>query len=186
MTNSIQQARLNRLFDMYDPSRDNFMTLEDFTDHAYKLAALHGQSSDSPQAGALVDNLKAWWEQMKSVDTDGDGRISRAEFIAWSEGTTAALRQAADTGAPWPLDPWIEALYQTIDADGDNRITLEEYRNWLTAAGIAHDTNVEAAFKGFDKNQDGYLSREEFSNVNRQWWLEFDENLPGAKLLRPG
>jgi len=186
MTDPIQLARLNRLFDMYDANHDGYMTLEDFSDHAYKLAALRGNAIDSPSTLGLVNSIQAWWGQLSQADTDHDGRISREEMVNWAVAAQAGFRQAVEAGAPWPLDPWIEALYQVIDADGDNHITVEEYGNWLRAAGIAHDTNIEAAFQGFDKNRDGYLSRDEFREVSRQWWMIFDTNVPGARWIGPG
>ncbi|MGB8648232.1 MAG: EF-hand domain-containing protein [Anaerolineae bacterium] len=187
MTNPVQQARLNRLFDMYDPTHDGYITLEDFTDHAYKLSAMRGHPHDSPATRELVDSLKAWWDQMLAADSNHDGRISREELVAWAmEMQSGYLQQAVSAGAPWPLDPWIESLYKLIDANGDNHITLQEYRDWLTAAGIAHDMDVEAAFHGFDKNRHGYLSLDEFREVSRQWWMNFDPTTPGHRWIGPG
>ena len=40
-------------------------------------------------------------------------------------------------------------------------------------------------FQTLDKNKDGYLSRDEFAEALRQFWLELDAGVPGHRLLGP-
>ncbi|MDQ1357902.1 MAG: EF-hand domain pair [Acidimicrobiaceae bacterium] len=98
---------------------------------------------------------------------------------------TAGMRQAADEGLPWPFEEWVATLYQVIDADGDGHITKQEYTDWLSALGLAEDTDIDGAFGGFDTNSDGNLSREEFSACYHQFWSDFDPSSPGHRWIGP-
>ncbi len=182
MMTDIQKARFERMFHAYDADHDGFMTLENFTDHARKLAATRGEAAGK----ALIANITESWENLaKGADTDHDGRVSKEEFLAFSGVLLGMLQQAADSGAEWPLNSWVKSLYQVIDADGDGRIDPKEYADWIAAIGLAGDTDTSSAFKGFDKNQDGYLSTEEFALANRQFWLSPDASTPGHRLIGP-
>jgi Ca2+-binding EF-hand superfamily protein len=186
MPSEVQQARFERMFKAYDCDRDGFLTLENFVDHAYKLAALRGQSTDTPAFRALIADLEDSWKALAAAaDTNGDGMVSSDEFHAWCEGLSAMLKKSVEDKQPWPLDGWIDKLYAMIDADGDGKITLAEYEQWCQALGILDEMDAEGAFLGFDKNLDGYLSREEFANVSRQFWLSSNPNVPGHRWLGP-
>lgn len=185
MQNSAFQSRIERLFKMYDANHDGSWTLQDFTDHVDKLAVLRGQPPDAPAYQALRQTLEAWWEQMRAVDNDNDGRLSQAEVYAFADGLISMAQQAVASDAPWPLTPWIDSLYGVIDANSDQRITLQEYRDWLDATGISADMDVESAFRGFDKNHDDSLSRDEFIKVSRQFWTNPSPQTPGARWIGP-
>ena len=49
------------------------------------------------------------------------------------------------------------------DTDKDGVLTLDEYK-----AGLKGQDNLEARFKGFDKNGDGKLTREEFVGPSKE------------------
>jgi Ca2+-binding EF-hand superfamily protein len=183
--NDIQKARYDRCFNAYVGS-DGYLSEESFTAHTKTLAELRHQDVDSPAIRALVSELHGWWEQISAAaDTDGDGRISRDEWYAFAEVLTENLRQVTEAGRDWPLEPWIRFLYGVIDANGDGLISKQEYADWLAALGLAADTDIDAAFAGFDKNQDGSLSWEEFAECSRQFWMTFDPSVPGHRWIGP-
>ena len=45
--------------------------------------------------------------------------------------------------------------------------------------------DVESAFAGFDTNQDGHMSRDEFADVTRDYWTNFDASIPAHRWLGP-
>lgn len=126
--------------------------------------AAFAQSADSaaPVAGARPS---AFDHMLKKMDTDGDGKISSAEFQA-----AAAARFAA------------------IDTQGANRITAEQIANSKLArersekfaeravkkigsdGAITKDQYLAAAqarFAKFDKNGDGYVTPDEMPAGHR-------------------
>ena len=183
--NDIQLARYDRVFDGYAKGGPH-LTRECFTNHTRALAGLRGQAPDSPAVAALEDELGSTWDQLAAIaDTDHDGRISRDEWRAAAQGITASLEEALAAGVPWPFEEWVDLLYRVIDADDDGRITQQEYGDWLAALDLAADTDIEAAFRGFDKNEDGFLSVEEFRESYHQFWTEFVPTVPGHRWIGP-
>lgn len=183
---TIQQARYDRVFDAYE-GPDGHLSWASFSAHIDVLAGRRNLGSDSPEATALRDGLQFWWDNLAAAaDSDHDGRVSREEWRTFCAGMTDVVRQTAAAGEAFPLDGWIQALYAIIDEDGDGRITREEYAGWLEALGLAADTDIDAAFAGFDKNEDGWLSWEEFSKASQQYWSDFENlDLPGARWIGP-
>lgn len=176
-TTDVQEFRLERLFQAYK-DEDGYITFASYTAHVAELAKLRGQSPDEPHYRALMDSLRPYWDAVTSVaDTDSDGRISRAEWYKWAQGMVTFLAEAAASDQPWPLDPWVENLIAVIDGDGDGLITVDEYRNWLDVLHLSDGMDVEGVFASFDTNNDGYLSREEFSALTRDYWTNFDPGI---------
>lgn len=96
---------------------------------AVALATFAGAATAQQPARAAAHAQRA--------DTDGDGRISQAEFVA--------RRVARLTAA---------------DANGDGTVTREELR----ARAMAHRAQrAETRFTRLDTNGDGAISREEFT-----------------------
>ncbi|MGV9270208.1 EF-hand domain-containing protein [Kitasatospora sp. NPDC003701] len=101
------------------------------------------------------------------LDADGDGVISRDEYLARVD------RAAAATGRGG-LDPLVEAareahreVFGRMDADGDGRVSLAEYSGWA-----GHDAFEEfcrpalgSLFDLADADGDGRLGREEFTRL---------------------
>jgi Ca2+-binding EF-hand superfamily protein len=186
MSTDILRERYGRLFNAYDANRDGYIAGEDMSAYAHKLAATRGYAPDAPAMKDLLDELESEWQMVATAaDTDHDGRVNRDEFVGFAEAMRATLQYAVNANAPWPLDPWVNRLHKVLDSDGDGRITLEEYRECMTAVGIAGEMDVEGAFNGFDKSEDGYLSRDEFAEVSRQFWLDANPDTPGHRLVGP-
>ena len=182
----VQQARYDRVFDAYQgPEGD--LTWESFSAHIGALATLRGQAPDSEAVVTMREGLRVLWDQLlMAADSDHDGRVSRAEWRGFCVGITEVVRQTAAAGGEYPLTSWIRALYALIDADGDGRITQEEYANWLSVLGLADDTDIPAAFAGFDTDANGTLSWEEFATASQQYWSDFEDmSLPGARWIGP-
>lgn len=119
------------------------------------LAALPALAADDHDAGGKV----------KLFDTDGDGRISRAEFIAGKQDMTQRLdanrdgvitpTESSAAARPekkhwWSRSDKREGNVNGADANGDGQVTSEE--------AAAHAGQM---FSGLDTNADGYLTESE-------------------------
>ena len=184
--NEIQEARYDRVFQAYE-GPDGDLTWESFSAHIDTLAEQRGLEPHSPPATEMREGLRVWWDRLAAAaDANHDGRVSRDEWRDYCVMITGVVRQTAAAGGEYPLTGWIRALYGLIDANGDGHITQDEYANWLSALGLAADTDVDRAFAGFDLNHDGDLSWEEFSAASQQYWSDFDDlTLPGHRWIGP-
>ena len=81
-------------------------------------------------------------DYLRRFDTDGDGRVSQAEYLAY-----------------------MSAGFQRMDADGNGRIEGDELPGGRGRA-ISLDSyraNLRRQFQRLDRNRDGYLSARELT-----------------------
>ncbi|MFJ2264533.1 EF-hand domain-containing protein [Streptomyces sp. NPDC087844] len=84
-------------------------------------------------------------------------------------------------GAGTELRARVEALLAAGDPDGDGRISPEEHRH-LVETWNGRSVNMAGVFESLDLSGDGYLGREEFALLWRQFWISDDPGEPGNLL----
>ena len=104
-------------------------------------------------------------QHFKKMDTNGDGKISRAEHAAGAkqmftecdankDGVVTAAEMDAAMALrgenPGKTDKTSAEKIQVIDQNGDGKLTLAE-----------HEAGTEKMFAQMDKDGDGFLSKEE-------------------------
>ena len=104
------------------------------------------------------------------ADKDGDGKLSKEEFIACFAGYVsgvvagpstlrARLRQSDQMSAAN-----IESTFATFDANKDGVITRDEYLSGLKQLGVEHTVeDATCLFNTIDLDHDGHLDLHEFS-----------------------
>jgi len=89
---------------------------------------------------AKLQELK---DHFKSIDKDDDDRISKEDWYN-------ALHK---TGAKVTMED-VEKMFTELDKDFDGKLSWKEF--------IGEETSIEIAFKLFDENKDGSISKGEF------------------------
>ncbi|MEV2258592.1 oxygenase MpaB family protein [Streptomyces anulatus] len=98
---------------------------------------------DEPEETRLYDAFAAWWRELQTaLDTDGDGRVSAAEYAA-----------AVPSLAGPALIRVAEVLFDATDKDGSGTIDADEYRTLFRTAfhrdlATTNDTFGRSAFVG--------------------------------------
>jgi Ca2+-binding EF-hand superfamily protein len=135
--------------------------------YAFAIAALlgsHAMAGDSPRSDAPRDTLRA--------DTDGDGRVSRAEaeaasskkstewfdkldankdgYVTQDEISQAKATRRADMKARF------DERFQEADANSDGQLSLDEVQ--------ARMPRLADRFTALDKDKNGMLSRDELEH----------------------
>ncbi|WP_137928147.1 EF-hand domain-containing protein [Cupriavidus sp. 2SB] len=104
----------------------------------------HRMDGHGPHGGGMM--------MMKSIDTDGDGTISKAEA---------------------------DALFNKIDTNHDGKLDKQEMGAYRKAMFEQHRAErkaaFEAKFKAADKNNDGVLTRDEFKTAFPRMANRFDK-----------
>jgi len=133
------------------------------------VAALaHADDMVSFATGGYARGLRTM-DEMHKIDTDGDGKVSKAEWLAYQEKVFAALdkKKTGVVDEKEFLNPssdmvsfatggyarglQTKAMMHKIDADGDGTVSHDEF--------IAYQSKV---FDMMDKNKSGSLGPQEF------------------------
>ncbi|WP_394845114.1 EF-hand domain-containing protein [Pendulispora brunnea] len=98
------------------------------------------------------------------LDADGDGIISKREYLARTENVTRATGRSNDDPLVVVARSAAERTWASMDANGDGGINFERYNAW--AGGPAFDAVCRHAlgtlFDLADADKDGALNRAEF------------------------
>merc|ERR1740129_1354458 len=117
-----------------------------------------------PSASDIVEKFRSKYKSLNDVkaafkrfDRDGDGALTKDELAA-------AMKSSGDSYS----DVEVNAIFSLGDVDGDGEITLEEFVTLMSPSSsnivlrlrtqYKNMSDVKAAFKKIDKDNDGLLS----------------------------
>ncbi|WP_394834599.1 EF-hand domain-containing protein [Pendulispora rubella] len=99
------------------------------------------------------------------LDADGDGIISKQEYLARTDHVTHATGRQKDDPLAVVARAAAERVWDSMDANRDGGVTFDEYDAW--AGGPAFDSvcrdALGALFDLADTDRDGKLNRAEFT-----------------------
>ncbi|WP_329203263.1 MULTISPECIES: EF-hand domain-containing protein [unclassified Streptomyces] len=103
----------------------------------------------------------------RTLDADGDGVISRQEYLARPDRAAAELGRSSNDPLVASARALHERVFASMDANGDGQVTFDEYAAWAGAKTF-DDVCREALGSLFDladADGDGALERTEFSRL---------------------
>jgi len=174
--------KLTRRFRSFDVNGNGFVERKDFEAATERMAKAFGHRSDTPAYQKLQELTARLWEGLAAfADTDGDGRISESEYkVAFTEKILAhpgAFDQA--------YKPWLDTIMEIVDADGDGRLNSAEYLRWASSMLGVHADHAEDAFRRLDRDEDGFINRDELVESIRDYYFSEDPDSTGNWLLGP-
>lgn len=132
-------------------------------------AAVSAQATGAavpPTRAELVTSLS---NRFKTVDTNGDGGITKAEIEA------ANVKAARDAQAG--LTTRIEAEFNKLDSNKDKQLSLAEFR---ASAPSPRPVPAETAMQRIDGNKDQKITMQEFSGSTLAAFDQIDTNKDGT------
>ncbi|CAL9645654.1 EF-hand domain-containing protein [Streptomyces sp. enrichment culture] len=169
-------AKIHAGFTYLDRDGDGALTEADHHLMGRSVAQGLGYEENSPEAQAIIGAyLQIWHDVHVPMDTDGDGRISREEFVS------STSRLADDTEqADAALGGLADRIVDIADRDGDDRIGIDEYTAFIRghAPGLSPQ-EVHKAFHHLDRDGDGTLTRTELRTAVIEYFTSPDPDAPG-------
>src|SRR6266568_1206817 len=133
----------------------------------------YGYPAETPEYAELARRTREVWEQLKQFDTDGDGRVSLAEYVA---GFEAFLGQRDEFMAAMTV--LVDSFYELADADNDGRISEDELIKHFRAWNHSED-QARTAFPRLDRNGNGAISKAEWMANLEEFYFSEDPQAPG-------
>ncbi len=177
---AFQNKKLARMFQVLDADGDGYVESSDYTRRVEAVARIEGWAEDASEYDRNLRFAQLSWDALaESADADGDGRVSRREFMRWAEiflDDRDAVRAYARGD--------VQLLFDTVDTDGDGRITEGEYRRFLEICGV--DTSAAHAFFTYaDLDENGRIGRDEMSHAFEEFLLSSNTAAAGNYLFGP-
>ncbi|MFE9404937.1 EF-hand domain-containing protein [Streptomyces sp. NPDC006530] len=178
MATDLLSRKITRHFDLIDTNGDGRISQEDFDLIVSRMGQEFAQAPDSPKYRALSDAYQALWQGMReALDTDGDGSVSREEYVA-------GMKADAATGAGYRqhIQPVAKAIISLCDTNGDGRLDGAELAKAHAGLGMG-DADHEAAMERIDLDGDGYVTEAELAKAIEEFFLSEDSDAAGNHLF---
>jgi Ca2+-binding EF-hand superfamily protein len=181
MATDLHLQKLANRFHHLDADGDGYIEHTDYEIAADRVRDRLGHDPGHEASKAYHDAfMELWHGLLRVMDADGDGRISRDEFVA------ATSRGIVDRpgGFEKVLGRVRDAFLEMGDRDGDGRLTAEEFGHLFQALGVSPE-HTAVAFKALDADGDGHVTREELARALEEFYMSSDADAPGSLLFGP-
>ncbi|MFK0202087.1 EF-hand domain-containing protein [Streptomyces lavendulae] len=138
------------------------------------------RDEDHANVAAIHAAFGQWWQLLvEHADTDGDGQVSRTEFItAMGDSVTAPEHFESAVMAI------ADAVMDAADTNADGVLSREEYVALYEVLGVSPEQSAPA-FDRLDLDGDGVISHHEYRTAIVDFYLSANPNAPGNYLLGP-
>jgi len=119
MSTQFRQRKFAKVFDLYDVNKDGYIDAADYARVGQGLGTATGSAPGSAGYEKMRSDYLEYWDQLRlGADTDHDGRVSQAEFVAHYE-TLPAIKET--------ILAVVQGILRLTDRDGDGKISQAEF-----------------------------------------------------------
>ncbi|WP_432096553.1 EF-hand domain-containing protein [Streptomyces sp. bgisy100] len=170
-------SKIEKIFNALDTDRDGHIDWSDFQRLIDGFTSEYQLNGNDRRTMALHASYAMFWQELvRHADADGDGRLSKDEYIA------ASRNAILDTSRFDAINGLTHAQFDLIDVDGDHQISQSEFNKMSTLWGIS-EPEMKESFQALDTDGDGHISRSELIRASREFFLSNDPSAPGSILF---
>lgn len=165
-------------FSVIDATGDGYLTRDDYEVFALRLTQAFGEPPGSTKASAVREGYRKLWKAVAArSDTDGDGRVSEAEFVAWIDSDGSR-----HDGFDQDLAPLARAVVALADNDADGTLSRGELTRLLLGCDLS-TTDAEKVYDALDSDGGGTVSVDEIIAAIHDFCLDPGPGKPGHWLF---
>ncbi|WP_371517800.1 oxygenase MpaB family protein [Kitasatospora sp. NBC_01300] len=171
-------SRVDRFFrEVLDQTGDGFLTVHDLRAMAHNVC--WQLELDEAAEARVYQAFDGWWEQLRAaMDANGDGKVSREEFVA----ATVAGCDRDPAYLEQGLLPALRAVFTAADTDGSGFLEADEYRAVFGGPRV-HPAELSHGFRQLDVDGDGRITVEQFLHGFTEFFTARADSTPGTQLL---
>ncbi|WP_406449588.1 EF-hand domain-containing protein [Streptomyces sp. NBC_00876] len=176
---SIIHSKARHYYDVFHRERDGWVSEADVYAWAGRTTQEFRLAPGTAPADALQNSLLEYWKRLfVPMDTDGDGVVSREEFLAGF----VSLENKADDYARI-VTPSAKVFVATADVDGDGELDKSEFKRLFQSSFALSDEDIDVSFIDLDTDGSGSISTDELRAAIRVFHSSTDPNDRGHRLL---
>ncbi|MQY06697.1 EF-hand domain-containing protein [Actinomadura macrotermitis] len=175
-------AKFQASFHWLDADGDGAFTEADHVQMGRRAASALGYEPGSDAEQDMIDAYLNIWRRLHApLDTDGDGRLTRQEFLTACTALTRDPQLARHT-----LGGLADAVMAVADRDRNGTISLTEYTAFVHghAPGLPSD-QIAQAFARLDRDGDGQIDHTELTACVMDYYTSPDPHAEGNWLFGP-
>jgi Ca2+-binding EF-hand superfamily protein len=171
VASELQRRKVSGVFNAMDVNGDGFLERADFEALTTRWTTKRNLVSGDPGHTRLTEIMMGWWETLLAAsDLDRDNKVTLDEVLH-------VVDRLPDM--PDAVTATATAIFEAVDENADDRISAGEYRQ-LIETWNGRPTDTDAIFPRLDLDNDGYLTREEFTTLWYEFWAGDDPTSPGT------
>ncbi|MGK7933949.1 MAG: EF-hand domain-containing protein [Microcystaceae cyanobacterium] len=173
MLSELRKRKLIRFFDVLDRNQDGVLSPEDFKQTIDMIIKLRDLKWPDP----LYEEIHFFWSGFSRrlqvwADKNADGKITQAEWIWYLE------QMLYQFEARYIKRALIKITLVTMDFSKDQKVSLEEFTQFYQLYDI-NKAESEQAFSHLDLDKDGYLTKDELTQLFEEFLYSEDPKAEG-------